>query len=144
MPTELGRSNVCHSNCIKLPWLFCCVLVHVFIFQKVNDITNHVLKCLASIGSILPKLQYSVFHKTERWVLYYVIYFSLVDVMFLISPVPIISTGKKLAESIVKEKLAACVNIVPGMCTFWTSGRHLKVTEWIAHGSEKILCQQYL
>lgn len=66
----------------------------------------------------MPKLQYSVFHKTERWVLYYVIYFSLVDVMFLISPVPIISTGKKLAESIVKEKLAACVNMVPGMCTF--------------------------
>lgn len=30
----------------------------------------------------------------------------------------IISAGKKLAESIVKEKLAACVNIVPGMCAF--------------------------
>jgi len=26
--------------------------------------------------------------------------------------------GKKLANSIVKEKLAACVNIVPGMCLF--------------------------
>ncbi|KAJ6939542.1 hypothetical protein NC651_005866 [Populus alba x Populus x berolinensis] len=32
--------------------------------------------------------------------------------------VPNREAGKKLANSIVKEKLAACVNIVPGMCLF--------------------------
>ncbi|KAM7255859.1 hypothetical protein ACFE04_011600 [Oxalis oulophora] len=32
--------------------------------------------------------------------------------------VPSREAGKKLAQSIVKEKLAACVNIVPGMSSF--------------------------
>lgn len=34
--------------------------------------------------------------------------------------------GKKLAESIVKEKLAACVNRVPGMC-FGSLNNTLKI-----------------
>lgn len=81
---------------------------------------------LARIGLILPKLNCIVFLRTEHWISYYVIYFSLVDVWFIIFLVHIISAGKKLAESIVKEKLAACVNIVPGMWVFSTSARHLK------------------
>ncbi|KAK2992100.1 hypothetical protein RJ640_023483 [Escallonia rubra] len=55
--------------------------------------------------------------------------------------VPNKEAGKKLAESIVKEKLAACVNRVPGMCPCYCT-RIESVYQWqgeIQTDSEELL-----